>query len=69
MQRRAFCAAALLYGLGLGALGVAGGCGGSATEGTRSEAEGQLKEQSVQRGKRAMEYHNAKNAEKRAGKR
>jgi hypothetical protein len=69
MQRRSFCAAGLLYSLGLGALGVAGGCGGSATEGMRGELEGELKEQSVKRGKRAMEYRNAKNAEKTAGKR
>jgi hypothetical protein len=68
MQRRTFCAAGLLYGLGLGALGVAGGCGDSATEGMRSEPEGQLNELSVKHGKRVMEYRNAKNAEKGTGK-
>jgi hypothetical protein len=69
MQRRIFCAAGLLYGLGLGALGVAGGCGDSATEGMRGEPEGQLKELTVQHGKNVMEYRKAKMAEKAAGKR
>jgi hypothetical protein len=70
MQRRTFCAARVLYGLGgLGALGVAGGCGDSATDGVRPAAEGELKERSVAHGKRMMEYYNAKNAEKGAGKR
>jgi hypothetical protein len=59
--RRTLCTAGLLYGLGLGALFVSGGCGESPT-GTRDEASGQLKEQSVAHGKRMMEYYAAKKA-------
>jgi hypothetical protein len=61
--RRTLCAAGLLYGLGLGALSVSGGCGGSAETGTRAEATGKLKEQSVAHGKRMQEYYAAKKAE------
>ncbi len=62
--RRTFCAAGLLYGLGLGALGVSGGCGESST-GTRDELSGQLKEQSVAHGKRMQEFYAAKKAAKK----
>jgi hypothetical protein len=61
-MRRTLCAAGLLYGLGLGALWVSGGCGGSPTEGMRAEATGQLKEQSVAHGRRMQEYYAAKKA-------
>jgi hypothetical protein len=63
--RRTLWAAGLFYGLGLGALGVSGGCGGSPTE-QRSELSGQLKEQSVAHGKRMVEYYAAKKAAKKA---
>ena len=60
-MRRTLCAAGLFYGLGLGALWVSGGCGGSPTE-TRGELSGQLKEQSVAHGKKMQEYYAAKKA-------
>ena len=60
--RRPLCAAGLLYGLGLGALGVSGGCGESPTTGTRDELSGKLKEQSVAHGKKMQEYYAAKKA-------
>jgi hypothetical protein len=59
---RTLCAAGLLCCLGLGALTVSGGCGGSATEGMRGEASEQLKEQSVAHGKRMKEFYDAKKA-------
>jgi hypothetical protein len=61
-MRRTLCAAGLLCGLGLGALCVSGGCGGSAETGTRAEATGKLKEQSAAHGKRMVEYYAAKKA-------
>ena len=61
-MRRTWCAAGLLYGLGLGALFFSGGCGESPTTGMRAEASGQLKEQSVAHGKRMQEYYAAKKA-------
>jgi hypothetical protein len=60
--RRTLCATGLLYGLGLGALFVSGGCGGSAETGTRAEATGKLKEQSAAHGKRMVEFYAAKKA-------
>jgi hypothetical protein len=62
--RRPLWAAVLLYGLGLGALGVSGGCGEAPT-GTRGELSGELKEQSAAHGKRMKEYYAAKKAEKK----
>jgi hypothetical protein len=53
----------LLCGVGLGALGVSGGCGESPTE-VRGELTGRLKEQSVEHGKRMKEYYTAKKASK-----
>jgi hypothetical protein len=55
----------LLYGLGLGALSVSGGCGESPT-GARDELSGQLKERSVAHGKRMKEYYAAKKADQKA---
>jgi hypothetical protein len=52
----------LLYGLGLGALFVSGGCGESSTTGMRAEVSGQLKEQSAAHGKRMQEYYAGKKA-------
>jgi hypothetical protein len=57
--RRTWCTAGVLYGLGLGAILVSGGCGESPT-GARDELSGQLKQQSVAHGKRIKEYHSAK---------
>jgi hypothetical protein len=61
-MRRNLRAAGLLCGLGLGALMVSGGCGGSPTTGMRGEASEQLKEQSVAHGKRMKEFYDAKKA-------
>jgi hypothetical protein len=59
--RRTWCAAGLLCGLGLSALSVSGGCGGSPT-GTRADLSGKLKEQSEAHGKRMQEFYAAKKA-------
>ena len=67
-MRRTLCAAGLLCGLGLGALMVSGGCGGS-TATTRDEATGQLKEQSAAHGKRMKEFYAAEKANKAGAKR
>jgi hypothetical protein len=61
-MRRTWCAAGLLYGLGLGALFFAGGCGESPTTGMRGEVSGELKERSEAHGKRMQEYYAAKKA-------
>jgi hypothetical protein len=63
--RRTFCAAGLLYGLGLGALFFSGGCDQSSTTGMRGELSGELKEQSAAHGKRMQEYYAAKKAAKK----
>jgi hypothetical protein len=60
--RRTLCAASLLCGLGLPALLVSGGCGGSPSE-TRSELSKELKEQSAAHGKKMKEFFAAKKAE------
>jgi hypothetical protein len=67
-SRRTLCAAGLLYGLGLGALSISGGCGEAPT-GARDELSGQLKEQSVAHGKRMQEYYAAKKAAKKGNAR
>jgi hypothetical protein len=66
-MRRTLCAAGLLCGLGLGALMVSGGCGGSPPT-MRDEATGKLKEQSAAHGKRMKEFYDAKKANKAATK-
>jgi hypothetical protein len=67
-MRRILCAAGLQCGLGLGALMVSGGCGGSATEGMRGEASEELKAKSAAHGKRMKEFYDAKKANKSATK-
>jgi hypothetical protein len=63
--RRTLCSAGLLYGLGIGAISVTGGCGEPSTTGTRAELSGQLKEHSVNHGKKMMEFYAAKKAAKK----
>jgi hypothetical protein len=66
--RRTLCSAGLVYGLGIGAISVSGGCGEPSTTGARAELSGQLKERSVAHGKRMVEYYAAKKAAKNAAK-
>jgi hypothetical protein len=67
-MRRTLCAAGLLCGLGLGALSVSGGCGGSSETETRDELSGILKDKSIAHGKRMKEFYDSKKANKAVGK-
>jgi hypothetical protein len=65
--RRTWCAAGLLCGLGLLALSVSGGCGGSPPE-MRGELSEELKAQGVAHGKAMQEFYAAKKANPVGGK-
>jgi hypothetical protein len=67
-MRRALWAAGLVCGLGLGALIVPGGCGGSPTTGTRGEMEGEAKERSAAHGEKMKEFMQTKKANQWAKK-
>jgi hypothetical protein len=67
-MRRAFCAAGLLCGIGLGPLTFSAGCGGSATTGMRGEASEKLKAQVAERGKKLKAFYRARKAETEAKK-